>query len=86
MFSVFRKPWDGPACIKTVGKSRDGKFSINKILKVDRIELKAGAAISIQGKVFVATEDDHLLIVSASYGDAAFNSFEEARAAAKQGK
>ena len=63
-----------------------GKFSINKILKIDRIVIKAGASINIQGKIFVATEDDYLLIVSASYGEDEFSTFEEARAAAKAGK
>lgn len=67
-------------------KDTDGKFSVNKILKVDRFDLKKGASISIQGEVFVATEDDYLLIVSTSYGEAEFNSLEEARAAARTGK
>ncbi|RQP25508.1 hypothetical protein DZC73_11430 [Albitalea terrae] len=69
-----------------VSKRSDGKFSVNKILKVDRFDFKKGSAINIQGRSFVATEDDYLLIVSAAYGDAEFNSFEEARAAAKTGK
>jgi hypothetical protein len=64
----------------------DGKFSINKILKIDRIDLKKGASINIQGQYFVATEDDYLLIVSAAYGEAEFNSVEEARLAAQKGK
>lgn len=69
-----------------VSKRSDGKFAVNKILKVDRFDLKKGSPINIQGKVFVATEDDHLLVVSAAYGDAEFGSFEEARAAAKANK
>ncbi|MBL0219236.1 MAG: hypothetical protein IPQ07_35870, partial [Myxococcales bacterium] len=46
----------------------DGKFAVTKILKVDRWALKKGQSILIQGKTFVASEDDYLLIVSASYG------------------
>lgn len=69
-----------------VSKRGDGLFSVNKVLKVDRFDFKKGSAINIQGKHFVATEDDHLLIVSCAYGDAEFNSFEEASAAAKAGK
>lgn len=69
-----------------VSKRSDGKFAINKILKVDRFEIKNGATISIQGQIFTATEDDHLLVVSAAYGESEFDSFEEARAAAHAGK
>jgi hypothetical protein len=69
-----------------VSKRSDGKFSVNKILKVDRFEFRKGASISIQGKAFVVTEDDYLLVVSAAYGEAEFSSFEEARAAAAAGK
>lgn len=69
-----------------VSKQSDGKFSVNKVLKVDRFDFKRGTAINIQGQRFVATEDDHLLIVSAAYGEAEFQSFEEARAAARAGK
>jgi hypothetical protein len=69
-----------------VSQRSDGKYSVNKILKVDRFELKKGSPINIQGKVFVATDDDHLLIVSAAYGEAEFDSFEAARAAANAGK
>jgi hypothetical protein len=69
-----------------VSKRGDGKFSVNKILKVDRFEFKKGSAIIIQGKSFVATEDDYLLIVSAAHGEAEFTLFEEARTAAKAGK
>jgi len=69
-----------------VSKRSDGKFSVNKVLKVDRFDFKKGFAISIQGQKFVATEDDFLLIVSAAYGEAEFNSFGDASAAAKAGK
>ena len=64
----------------------DGKFSVSKVLKIDRIALKKGESINIQGKSFAATEDDYLLIVSCSYGAAEFNTLEEARAAATKGK
>jgi hypothetical protein len=69
-----------------VSSRSDGKFSVNKILKVDRIDLKKGASINIQGKHFVASEDDHLLIVSATYGESEFSSFDKARTAALAGK
>jgi len=69
-----------------VSKRSDGMFSVNKILKVDRFDFKKGSAINIQGQLFVATEDDHLLIVSAAYGEDEFSSFDEARASASAGK
>jgi hypothetical protein len=69
-----------------VSKRSDGKFAVNKILKVDRFELKNGESISIQGQTFTASEDDYLLIVSAAYGESEFDSFEAARAAAHAGK
>lgn len=69
-----------------VSKRADGKFAVNKILKVERFDVKRGGSIGIQGKEFVATEDDFLLIVSAAYGDSEFNSFDDARAAALAGK
>jgi hypothetical protein len=69
-----------------VSQRGDGKFAVNKVLKVDRFEVKKGASINIQGKPFVATEDDHLLVVSAAYGADEFDSFEKARAAAIAGK
>ncbi|STQ90278.1 hypothetical protein [Iodobacter fluviatilis] len=69
-----------------VSRRGDGKFAVNKILKIDRISLNRGAFINIQGRPFVASEDDYLLVVSASYGDNEFKTFEEASAAAKTGK
>jgi hypothetical protein len=68
-----------------VSKRSDGKFAVNKILKVDRFGLKKGMSISIQSKKFTATDDDYLLVVSAAYGESEFQSFEEARAAADAG-
>jgi hypothetical protein len=64
----------------------DGKFAVNKILKVDKFIVKKGKSINIQGKNFTAPVDDYLLIVSASYGEAEFDSLEQARAAALSGK
>ena len=52
-----------------VSKRSDGKFAVNKILKVDRFDFKKGASISIQSKKFTATDDDYLLVVSAAYGE-----------------
>jgi hypothetical protein len=69
-----------------VSKRNSGMFSVNKILKVDSFEVKKGASINIQGQQFVSPEDDHLLIISAAYGDDEFRSFEEASAAAQTGK
>jgi hypothetical protein len=69
-----------------VSKRSDGKHAVNKILKVDRIDVRKGESINIQGKRFVATEDDFMLIVSAAYGKSEFDSLEEARAAAQAGK
>jgi hypothetical protein len=64
----------------------NGKFSVNKILKVDRFNFGKNSSINIQGKNFVPTEDDYLLIVSAAYGEDEFSSFEQARAGALAGK
>ena len=64
---------------------RDGKFAVSKVLKIDRILVKNGASINIQGKTFVAPEDDFLLVVSCAYGESEFSSLEAAKAAAKAG-
>jgi hypothetical protein len=64
---------------------RGGRFAVNKVLRVDRIELRAGESISIQGQVFTAPEDDYLLVVSAAYGTDEFETAEEARDAALAG-
>jgi hypothetical protein len=69
-----------------LASERNGKFSINKILKIDRIDVRSGSAIVIQGQQFVAPEDDYLLIVSMSFGEAKFDSLEAARSAAESGK
>ncbi len=50
---------------------------MTKILKVDRWALEKGQSILIQGKTFVASEDDYLLIVSAAYGASEFDSLDE---------
>jgi len=68
-----------------VSKRQDGSFSVNKIVKVDRVDVRKGSVINIQGHKFIATEDDFLLIVSAAYGESQFKSFEAASAAAKAG-
>jgi hypothetical protein len=68
-----------------VSKRSDGKFAVNKILKVYRFDFKKGASISIQSKKYTATDDDYLLVVSAAYGESEFQSFDEARAAADAG-
>ena len=66
-------------------KRGDGKYSVNKILKIDKVVLKAGESINIQGKNFVAPEEDYLLIVSSAYGEAQFETLEQARHAAATG-
>lgn len=68
-----------------VSARSDGMFAVNKILKVDRIEVPKNTTINIQGKKFVATEDDFLLVVSAANGASEFATFELARAAAVSG-
>lgn len=68
-----------------VSGRNDGRFAVNKVLKVDRFDFRKGSSISIQGQVFTATEDDYLLVVSAAYGDYQFPSMDEARAVAKAG-
>lgn len=59
-----------------------GNYAISKVLKIDRITVKAGASISIQGRRFVAPSDDFLLVVSCALGEAEFPSLDAARAAA----
>src|SRR4051794_40807321 len=66
-------------------RSGNGRFMVTKILKVDRCDLRKGSAIHIQGRTFIATQDDYLLIVSAAYGDDEFASLDDARAAAAAG-
>jgi hypothetical protein len=68
-----------------VSRRNDGKFAVNKILKVDRFDFRKGSSISIQGQVFTATEDDYLLVVSVALGDYLFSSMDDARAAARAG-
>ena len=62
-----------------------GKFSVSKVLKVDQMTIKRDASIHIQGQIFVAPEDDFLLVVSCAYGEHEFDSIEAAKAAAKAG-
>ncbi|WP_235334073.1 hypothetical protein [Aquabacterium sp. NJ1] len=66
-------------------KRSDGKYAVNKILKIDKVVLKAGESINIQGKKFVVPEEDYLLIVSAAYGESEFDTLEQARHAAASG-
>lgn len=60
-----------------------GKYAIERILKIDRIVVRRGQAINIQGKLFTAPEDDFLLVVGTSFSDAVFSTPEEARIAVK---
>jgi hypothetical protein len=67
-------------------RSSNGKYSINKVLKVDKVFIKKGGYIIFQSQKFTATEDDYLLVVSMSYGESEFSSLEQARLAAVAGK
>jgi hypothetical protein len=69
-----------------VSRRSDGKFAVNKILKVDECAVRKGQSILIQGRSFVASEDDYLLVVSAAYGESEFATFDEAREAARAGR
>jgi hypothetical protein len=64
----------------------NGQFAVNKVLKVDKIVVEKGGTINIQGTTFTAPVTDFLLIVSASYGEADFDSLDDARLAALSGK
>jgi hypothetical protein len=60
----------------------DGNFAISKVLKIDKIVLKAGESISIQGQRFVAPSEDFLLVISCAVGESEFASLDAAREAA----
>ncbi|MFM7162985.1 MAG: hypothetical protein ACKO3P_21750 [Planctomycetaceae bacterium] len=62
-----------------------GRFAINKILRVDRIEVKQGESIAILDQRFTAPEDDYLLVVGFSVGVPEFETEEAARAATLAG-
>jgi hypothetical protein len=68
-----------------VSQGVDERYSVNKILKIDKITLKAGDSISIQNQVFTSPVEDYLLVVSCSYGESEFSSFEFAKNAANSG-
>lgn len=69
-----------------VSKGSKGRFSVNKVLKVDRVEIPQGKSINIQGARFVATESDFLLVVSESFGADEFDTFDAAKSAAQAGR
>lgn len=66
-----------------VNPKQEGKLSIVKITKIDRIPVMKGQSINIQGQRFISSEDDWLLIVSAVYGRSEFATLDEAIAAAR---
>jgi len=68
-----------------LSQSEDGKFSISKVLTIDKVEVTRGVAIYMGGKDIVATEDDYLLIIGCAYGEYEFDSVEAAQAAAHEG-
>ena len=63
----------------------EGLFAVNKILKIDKVVLKAGESINIQGQSFTAPVEDFLLIISMAYGTDEFDSLEKAKHAAEKG-
>lgn len=66
-------------------QGENGKYGLNKVLRIDKVVLQTGESISIQGQIFTAPEEDFLLIVSMSYGEDEFSTLEEAKVAAKNG-
>ena len=60
----------------------NGQFRLTRILKVDKYFLKQGQAINIQGQIFIAPEDDFLLIISIAIGNK-FNTIEDVAKAVK---
>ena len=67
-------------------QKEDGKYGLNKVLRIDKVILKEGDSINIQGQIFTAPEDDFLLIISMSYGEADFATLDDAIQAAKAGE
>jgi hypothetical protein len=66
-------------------KGENGKYGLNKVLRIDKVVLQTGESINIQGQLFTAPEEDFLLIISMSYGENEFSTLEEAKTAAKNG-
>lgn len=66
-------------------QSVNGSYGLNKVLRIDKIVLRTGESINIQGQLFAAPEEDFLLIISMSYGEDEFSTLEEAKVAAKNG-
>jgi len=64
----------------------DGKFAISKVLKIDKIVVRAGESLSIQNQRFTAPVDDFLLVISCALGASEFDSLDQARAAAASNK
>ncbi|SMF03929.1 hypothetical protein SAMN02745866_00313 [Alteromonadaceae bacterium Bs31] len=67
-------------------QKEDEKYGLNKVLRIDKVMLKEGDSINIQGQIFTAPEDDFLLIISMSYGEADFATLDDAILAAKAGE
>lgn len=67
-------------------QQEDGKYRLNKVLRIDKVILKEGDSINIQGQIFTAPEEDFLLIISMSCGEADFATLDDAIQAAKIGK
>ena len=68
-----------------LSQDEGGKFSVAKVLKIDKVEVGRGEAIYLGGKDIVATEDDYLLIIGCAYGEYEFDTADEAQAAAREG-
>lgn len=68
------------------GERAGGKIAISKVLRVDKVVLRAGESIQIQDQRFTAPMDDFLLVISAALGAAEFDSLEQAREAAARNR
>ncbi|RYX96186.1 MAG: hypothetical protein EOO28_08885 [Comamonadaceae bacterium] len=66
-------------------QGEDLKFSLSKVLTVERIRVDKGQSINIRGQIFEATEDDYLLVIGCAYGVDRFHSLEAAKEAAESG-
>jgi hypothetical protein len=64
----------------------DGSYSIDKILKIDKITLNKGESINIMGQRFTAPDEDYLLVISTTMGEYEFETLEQTMHAAKNGQ
>ncbi|MEJ2612016.1 MAG: hypothetical protein P8179_18575 [Candidatus Thiodiazotropha sp.] len=43
-------------------QEENGKYRLNKVLRIDKVMLNEGDSINIQGQIFTALENDFLLV------------------------